>query len=130
MQVQNIIFTVAVHHDNFDMWNSKYQPRWNSTNYGPKVDVCAEVKRETLKAGLRWGCTTHTERAYSWVQTNKGADTTGPLAGVPYDGNDKEYQDLYLEYPDFSKLGNDKDQYQSPLHSPESWKQLLEKSHV
>jgi alpha-L-fucosidase len=117
------IFTVAVHHDNFDMWNSKYQPRWNSTKWGPKVDVCGEIKRETLKAGLRWGCTTHTERAYSWVQTNKGADTTGPMAGVPYDGNDKEYQDLYLEYPDFSKLGNDKDQYQSPLHSPESWKE-------
>ena len=117
------IFTMAVHHDNFDMWNSKYQPRWNSTKYGPKIDVCGEVKRETIKAGLRWGCTTHTERAYSWVQTNKGADTTGPLAGVPYDGNDKEYQDLYLEYPDFSKLGDDRDQYQSPLQCPESWKE-------
>ena len=23
------IFTMAVHHDNFDMWNSRYQPRWN-----------------------------------------------------------------------------------------------------
>jgi alpha-L-fucosidase len=118
------IFTVAVHHDNFDMWNSKYQPRWNATKYGPAIDVCGEVKRETLKAGLRWGCTTHLERAYSWVQTNKGSDSTGSFKGVPYDGNDKDYQDLYLEYPDFTKLGNDRDQYQSPLHSPESWKEL------
>lgn len=117
------VFTMAVHHDNFDMWNSKCQPRWNSTKYGPEVDVCAEVKREVIKAGLRWGCSTHTERAYSWVQTNKGADTTGPLSGVPYDGNDKEYQDLYLEYPDFSKLGNDMDQYRSPLQCPQSWKE-------
>jgi len=116
------IFTMAVHHDNFDMWNSRYQPRWNSTKYGPGIDVCAEVKRETLKAGLHWGCTTHMERAYSWVQTNKGADTTGLLAGVPYDGNDMEYRDLYLEYPDFTKLGNDRDQYQSPLQCPQSWK--------
>ena len=117
------IFTMAVHHDNFDMWNSKYQPRWNSTKYGPHTDVCGEVKKATLKAGLRWGCTTHTERSYSWVQTNKGADKTGPLAGIPYDGNDKDFKDLYLEYPDFSKLGNDQDQYQSPLQCPLSWKE-------
>lgn len=64
------IFTMAVHHDNFDIWNSRYQSRWNSTKYGPRGDVCAEVKRETLKAGLRWGCTTHLERTYSWFQAN------------------------------------------------------------
>ena len=23
-------FSMGVHHDNFDLWNSKYQPRWNS----------------------------------------------------------------------------------------------------
>src|SRR5579883_2517988 len=23
-------FSMGVHHDNFDMWNSKYQPRWNA----------------------------------------------------------------------------------------------------
>ena len=68
------ILTMAVHHDKFDMWKSKYQPRWNSMNYGPKVDVCKAIREETLKAGLRWGVTTHLERTYSWVQANKGAD--------------------------------------------------------
>ena len=32
-------FSMGVHHDNFDLWNSKYQPRWNSTVRGPKKDI-------------------------------------------------------------------------------------------
>jgi len=31
-------FAMANHHDNFDMWNSKYQP-WNAVNMGPKKDI-------------------------------------------------------------------------------------------
>lgn len=116
------VITMAVHHDNFDMWDSKYQPRWNSMNYGPKIDVCKAVREETLKAGLRWGVTTHLERTYSWVQTNKGADKEGAKAGIPYDGNQKEYQDLYLEYPNFANLGDDFSQLRSPLVSPKRWK--------
>ncbi|WP_286155914.1 alpha-L-fucosidase [Parabacteroides goldsteinii] len=118
------VLTMAVHHDNFDMWDSKYQPKWNSTNYGPKQDVCKAVRDEALKAGLRWGVTTHLERTYSWVQTNKGADKEGPKAGVPYDGNLKEYQDLYIEYPNFANLGNDFCQLRTPLVSPQSWKDM------
>ena len=29
---------MANHHDNFDLWDSKYQP-WNSVNYGPRTDI-------------------------------------------------------------------------------------------
>ncbi len=28
-------FSMGVHHDNFDLWNSKYQ-RWNAVNMGPE----------------------------------------------------------------------------------------------
>jgi alpha-L-fucosidase len=31
----------GVHHDNFDNWNSTYQP-WNSVNMGPKRDLIGE----------------------------------------------------------------------------------------
>jgi alpha-L-fucosidase len=31
-------FSMGVHHDNFDMWNSKHT-RWNAVNMGPKKDV-------------------------------------------------------------------------------------------
>ena len=118
------VLTMAVHHDNFDMWDSKYQPKWNSTHYGPKVDVCKMIRDETLKAGMRWGVTTHLERSYSWFQTNKGADKTGVKAGIPYDGNMLEYQDLYHEYPNFADLGPDFCQLRSPMVSPQSWKEM------
>src|SRR5471032_3074857 len=31
--------SMGVHHDNFDLWNSKHQPRWNAVATGPKKDV-------------------------------------------------------------------------------------------
>jgi alpha-L-fucosidase len=30
----------AMHHDNFDNFNSRYNP-WNSVNIGPRKDICA-----------------------------------------------------------------------------------------
>ena len=33
-------FVLGNHHDNFDLWDSKYQP-WNSVNIGPKRDILA-----------------------------------------------------------------------------------------
>jgi len=32
-------FSMGVHHDNYDLWNSKYQPRWNAVSSGPRKDV-------------------------------------------------------------------------------------------
>jgi hypothetical protein len=34
-------------------------------------------------------------RTYRWLQPSHGTDKSGPLAGVPYDGQDDEYSDLY-----------------------------------
>ena len=28
--------SMGVHHDNFDLWNSAHQPRWNAVATGPK----------------------------------------------------------------------------------------------
>jgi alpha-L-fucosidase len=71
---------------------------------GPKRDLLEALRAATLKAGLRWGFTTHFDRTLSWIQTSHGADTKGPLAGVPYDGNDPKYQDLYmLKYYDSNR---------------------------
>jgi alpha-L-fucosidase len=86
----------AVHHDNFDLWNSRHQ-RWNSVNMGPRKDITGIWRAEALRQGLRFGVTTHLERTWSWFAPNKGADRSGPLAGVPYDGNDLAHRDLYLE---------------------------------
>ena len=76
---------LAVHHDNFDNWNSKYQP-WNSVNIGPKRDIIREWERAARHAGLRFAVSVHASRAWSWYEVAQGSDTNGPLAGVPYDG--------------------------------------------
>lgn len=85
---------VAVHHDNFDMWESKYQPRWNSVATSGK-DVVGMWRKAADKSGLHLGVASHVARTYRWLQPSHGADRTGPLAGVPYDGQNPEYADLY-----------------------------------
>ncbi len=86
----------AVHCDNFDNWNSKYH-KWNAVNYGPHKDIIKMFKDAADKEGLPFGVTVHHERSYSWFNTNKGSDKEGDWAGVPYDGNNPEFQDFY--YP-------------------------------
>ncbi|MCX6967853.1 MAG: alpha-L-fucosidase, partial [Verrucomicrobia bacterium] len=76
---------LANFHDNFDNWNSKYQP-WNSVNVGPKKDVIAGWAAAAKKNDLRFGVSLHGARAWGWMAAAKGADKSGPLAGVPYDG--------------------------------------------
>ena len=45
------------------------------------------------------------------VAVDKGADTYGPYAGVPYDGNDPEYRDFYHDnYEHVKKPGEDDSQ--------------------
>jgi alpha-L-fucosidase len=73
------------HHDNFDNFDSKYQP-WNSTRVGPKKDLVGGWAAAARKQGLRFGVSLHASHAWSWYEPSQGADKTGPLAGVPYDG--------------------------------------------
>jgi alpha-L-fucosidase len=96
------VVPVAVHHDNFDMWDSKYQPRFNSVATSGK-DVVGMWRKAVDKAGLRLGVASHVARTYRWFQFSHGSDRTGPLAGVPYDGQDPAYADLYgLKWNDTS----------------------------
>lgn len=76
----------GVHHDQFDMWDSKYQP-WNSTRLGPKRDLIGEWEKAARKAGIRFGLTFHHEYSWWWWQTAFQSDTKGEKKGVPYDGN-------------------------------------------
>ena len=76
---------LAVHHDNFDLWNSKYQP-WNSVNVGPHKDLIGGWAKAARKNGLHFAVSVHASHAWSWYEVAQGADKTGPFAGVPYDG--------------------------------------------
>jgi alpha-L-fucosidase len=87
-------FSMGVHHDNFDLWDSKYT-RWNAVNMGPKKDVVGIWQKAAQKQGLRFGVSEHLWISYKWFAVSHGADKTGALAGVPYDGVDPNFADLY-----------------------------------
>lgn len=76
----------GVHHDNFDLWNSKYQP-WNSVNIGPKRDIIGEWAKACRADGMHFGITFHHEYTWWWWQTAFSSDSEGEKKGIPYDGN-------------------------------------------
>jgi alpha-L-fucosidase len=91
------IFAMANHHDNFDNWNSKYQP-WNSVNVGPKKDLIAGWAKAARDHGLRFGVSVHAAHAWTWFELAQNFD--GRLAradgkGLWWDGLDP--RDLYAQ---------------------------------
>ncbi|MCW0484887.1 alpha-L-fucosidase [Gaoshiqia sediminis] len=78
---------MGVHHDNFDCYDSKYQP-WNSVNMGPKVDIVGTWEKIAREHGMRFGIGFHNTPARTWGQfmpVRYTSDRTGPMQGVPYD---------------------------------------------
>jgi alpha-L-fucosidase len=100
---------MANHHDNFDNFDSTYQP-WNSVNVGPRKSIVGGWEKAARAAGLRFAVSSHGDRAWSWYQDAQRADPSGVLAGVPYDGllsrtqgkgrwwDGLDPQDLYAQY--------------------------------
>ena len=86
--------SMATHHDDFFLWNSKIH-KWNAVNMGPKKDVVGLWQKAAKKEGLRFGVSEHLGASYTWFQSARGADKNGPMAGVPYDGVNPEFEDLY-----------------------------------
>ncbi len=81
-----LFVALANHHDGFDTWDSKHH-EWNAAKHGPHRDVIGTWAAEARKRNLRFGVTVHQARNWWWFQPSHGAATTGPLAGVPYDGH-------------------------------------------
>lgn len=73
------------HHDNFDLWDSKYQP-WNSKNIGPKRDILAEWAAAARKVGMPFGVSLHADHAWTWYEPAQRYDRNGDKMAVPYDG--------------------------------------------
>ncbi|HEX8486076.1 alpha-L-fucosidase [Sphingomonas sp.] len=86
--------SMGVHHDNFDLWNSKHH-RWNSVAMGPKRDIVGDWRKAALKRGLRFGVSEHLGPSYSWFSASHLYDQVWPLGGVSYDGADPRFADLY-----------------------------------
>ena len=86
--------SMGVHHDNFDLWNSHFHS-WNAVKMGPHRDIVGQWQAAAKKRGLPFGVSEHLAASYSWFQVSHGSDKTGPLAGIPYDGADPNFQELY-----------------------------------
>lgn len=89
--------TLANHHDNFDLWDSEYQP-WNSVNMGPKRDVVGEWAKACRKYGLPLGVSVHASHAWTWYEGSQRYDgklTKGDGKGKWWEGYDP--QDLYQQ---------------------------------
>jgi alpha-L-fucosidase len=52
-------------------------------------------QKAARKVGLPFGVSEHLGASYGWLAPSHGHDTSGPMAGVPYDGADPAYQELY-----------------------------------
>ena len=68
------VVSLANHHDNFDLWDSRYQ-EWNSVRLGPGRDLAKEWKKAVQGAGMHWGASVHASHAWCWYETSR-----------PYDG--------------------------------------------
>lgn len=86
--------SMGAHHDNFDLWNSTYH-RWNAVKMGPHRDVVGAWAKAARANGLRFGVSEHLGASWTWFQKSRGSDKEGPRAGIPYDGADPAYSDMY-----------------------------------
>jgi alpha-L-fucosidase len=92
-------FALANHHDNFDLWDSRYQP-WNSVRIGPKKNIIAGWARAARARGLKFGVSVHAAHAWSWYEPAQAYDarSTNRVDGL-------DPQDLYAQnHPPGKKL--------------------------
>ena len=113
---------MGVHHDNFDCWNSAYQP-WNSVNVGPKVDIVGTWEKVARQHGLRFGIGFHNSPPRTWGQfmpVRYTSDKTGPMKGVPYDALQtiRDGKGKWWEGLDPVDLYGPVHDKKDPLHSP------------
>jgi len=77
---------LANHHDNFDLYDSKYQQNWNATKIGPKKDLIGGWAKAARNNGLPFGVSVHASHAWRWYEVAQRSDKNGQYAGIPYDG--------------------------------------------
>ena len=86
--------SMGVHHDNFDLWNSRHH-RWNAHAMGPKRDIVGAWRDAARGRGLRFGVSEHLGASHNWFYPSHQSDQFWPKFGVPYDGADPKNADLY-----------------------------------
>ncbi|MDR0908780.1 MAG: alpha-L-fucosidase [Spirochaetaceae bacterium] len=85
----------AMHHDHFFNFPSRYN-RFNSVEIGPHKNISGIWKGAADNHHLPFGLSEHLGASFTWWAVNKGHDRYGPYKDIPYDGNNKEYEDFYF----------------------------------
>ncbi|MFH1194094.1 MAG: alpha-L-fucosidase [bacterium] len=113
---------MGCHHDNFDCYDSKYQP-WNSVNVGPKVDIVGTWEKAARNHGMHFGIGFHSSPPRTWGQfmpVRYTSDKTGPMKNVPYDAlqTAPDGKGKWWEGMDPVDLYGPVHTIEDPLHSP------------
>jgi alpha-L-fucosidase len=87
---------------------------------GPMKDVVGTWATAARNHGLRFGVSEHLWISYKWWGVCHGSDSSGPLAGVAYDGADPNYADLYHDAD--SARFDSRDVEWNDNGIPDSWK--------
>jgi alpha-L-fucosidase len=88
---------VAIHHDNFAMWNSKVTP-WNSVLMGPKQDITGELEKAYKKRGLKFMMSFHHGFAWKYYQDAFKYDAANPKYSLLYSEPHKEGDPLSQKF--------------------------------
>ncbi|MFI0430599.1 alpha-L-fucosidase [Mariniflexile sp. HMF6888] len=98
-------FAMGNHHDNLDLWDSKYQ-EWNSVDIGPRKNILEGWAKASKNNGLPFGVSIHSAHAWTWYETSQKSDKEGKYAGIPYDGKltKEDGKDTWWEGLDPQKL--------------------------
>ena len=113
---------MGAHHDNFDCWDSTYQP-WNSANVGPKVDIVGTWEKIARAKGMKFGIGFHDTPGRTWGQfttVRYTSDKRGTKQGVPYDALQTilDGKGKWWEGMDPVDLYGPVHNTREPLHSP------------
>ena len=94
------IMPVAVHNDNFDMYNSSFP--WNSVKMGPHRDTLREWKDAATKYGLKFGVSTHLYLSPRFFNTARQYQKPGTLAwklfNMDFDPKNYASQDTWNQH--------------------------------
>lgn len=117
------VLLVTKHHDGYCLWDSKYQPEWNSVVSGPKRNVVAEVTDAVRAAGMKMGMyyslLEWTNPLHKWT-----VDPTDSIGRYVEDYMIPQFKELVTRYnPSVIFADGDWDYTADQLHSAEliSW---------
>jgi alpha-L-fucosidase len=87
------VIPTAQHHDNFSLWDSKFNP-YNTMAMGPHRDLIGELSKAVRAQGLKFGVSNHGIEAFQFV--NPPAKLAADLQAKHADLYDPKWADFYL----------------------------------